>query len=101
VSLGQDQHLAACPRARGAVQWPGGNPWSFRYHTSLPSDVDADNVEASMDQGVLTLRIPKAREGQGRRIEVTGGQSEGRQSQGARSQDARSQGKRSQGARSS
>jgi HSP20 family protein len=68
----------------------------FHYHTSLPSDVDADNVEASMDQGVLTLRIPKAREGQGRRIEVTGGQSEGGQSKGARPQ-----GKRSLGARSS
>jgi hypothetical protein len=38
------------------------------YHTSLPSD--ADKVEASMDQGSLTLRIPKAKEAQGHRIQV-------------------------------
>jgi HSP20 family protein len=49
----------------------------FHYHASLPSDVDADNVEASMQEGILTLRIPKAREGQSRRIEITGGRSEG------------------------
>ncbi|MFL6052260.1 MAG: Hsp20/alpha crystallin family protein [Actinoallomurus sp.] len=45
----------------------------FHRHTSLPSDVDPDNVEASMDQGVLTLRIPKARRAQGHRTEITGG----------------------------
>jgi HSP20 family protein len=48
----------------------------FHYHTSLPSDVDADNVEASMDEGVLTLRIPKAHEGQARHIQITDGRSE-------------------------
>jgi HSP20 family protein len=47
----------------------------FHYHTSLPSDVDADNVEASMDGGVLTLRIPKARQSQGHRIEISNGKS--------------------------
>jgi HSP20 family protein len=54
----------------------------FHYHTTLPSDVDADNVEASMDEGVLTLRIPKAREGQSRRIEITGGRPEGERPEG-------------------
>jgi HSP20 family protein len=50
----------------------------FHYHTALPSDVDADNVEASMDGGILTLRIPKAQEGRGRHIPITaGGRSEG------------------------
>lgn len=48
----------------------------FHYHTSLPSDVDQDNVEASMDEGVLTLRIRKAHEGQARRVEITNGRSE-------------------------
>jgi HSP20 family protein len=48
----------------------------FHYHTSLPSDVDADNVEASMNDGVLTLRIPKAERSQGHRIQITGGRSE-------------------------
>jgi HSP20 family protein len=45
----------------------------FHYHTTLPSDVDADNVEASMNRGILTVRVPKAQNGQGRRIEITDG----------------------------
>jgi HSP20 family protein len=49
----------------------------FHYHTSLPSDVDPDNVEASMDEGVLTLRIPKAHQGQARHINITNGQPQG------------------------
>lgn len=43
----------------------------FHYHTSLPSDVDADNVQASMNEGVLTLRIPKAQQAQSHRIPIT------------------------------
>jgi HSP20 family protein len=49
----------------------------FHYHATLPSDVDADNVEASMDEGILTVRVPKAQERQGRHVEITGGRSEG------------------------
>jgi HSP20 family protein len=56
----------------------------FHYHTTLPSDVDADTVEASLDEGILTLRIPKAQDGQGRRIEITGGRAGGARSEGAR-----------------
>jgi HSP20 family protein len=73
----------------------------FHYHTSLPSDVDAENVEASSDEGVLTLRIPKAQQGQGRRIEVTGGRSEGARSEGARPEGARSEGAQPEGAQPS
>jgi HSP20 family protein len=58
----------------------------FHYHTSLPSDVDPDNVEASMDQGVLTLRIPKATRAQGHRIEITGGKASGQRAGGKRSE---------------
>lgn len=56
----------------------------FHYHSSLPSDVDADNVEASMDQGVLTLRIPKAQRAQGHRIEITGERAGGNRSEPTR-----------------
>jgi HSP20 family protein len=49
----------------------------FHHHTSLPSDVDADNVEASLDEGVLTLRIPKAQRAQPHRIPITAGRAEG------------------------
>jgi HSP20 family protein len=52
----------------------------FHYHTSLPSDVDADKVEASMDQGLLTLRIPKAEQAQGHHIQVKGERAGGKKS---------------------
>jgi HSP20 family protein len=59
----------------------------FHYHTSLPSDVDEKNVEASMDEGVLTVRVPKAAQGRTRRVEVTEarpkGQRRSRQGMGA------------------
>ncbi|GII34583.1 Hsp20/alpha crystallin family protein [Planotetraspora mira] len=49
----------------------------FHYHTSLPSDVDEKNVQASMEEGVLTVRVPKAAQGRTRRVEVTEARSKG------------------------
>lgn len=49
----------------------------FHYHASLPSDVEADDVEAKLEEGVLTLRIPKARRAHGHHIRVTGGRTSG------------------------
>jgi HSP20 family protein len=31
----------------------------FEYRTTLPDDVDKDRIEASLDKGVLTVRIPR------------------------------------------
>jgi HSP20 family protein len=42
----------------------------FEYRVSLPSQVDADQIEAGLKEGVLTLRVPKAEKAQRRRIEV-------------------------------
>jgi len=64
----------------------------FHFHTSLPSDVDQEDVDASMDEGILTLRIPKAKQGQGRRIEVTSGRSKGHSSESGHSESGRSKG---------
>ncbi len=43
----------------------------FHYEVSLPSDVDEDGVEASLSEGVLSLRVPKAASERPRRIKVT------------------------------
>jgi HSP20 family molecular chaperone IbpA len=45
---------------------------STRYQRSfsLSSELDTDNVEANLKDGVLTLRIPKRAEHQPRKIEV-------------------------------
>ena len=42
----------------------------FDYRLTLPRDVDADKVEASMADGVLTVRIPKADTAKSRRIQI-------------------------------
>lgn len=45
----------------------------FDYRVSLPGEVDAEKIEASLDQGVLKIRVPKAPRAQPRRIEVKAG----------------------------
>lgn len=49
-------------RERGAL--------SFARSISLPCPVEADGVEATLQGGVLSMRMPKAREAQPRTIEI-------------------------------
>jgi HSP20 family protein len=42
----------------------------FEYRVELPGDVKPDEIDASLDDGVLTLRIPKAEKARPRRIEI-------------------------------
>jgi HSP20 family protein len=42
----------------------------FDYRVMLPSQVDAERIEAKLSDGVLTVRVPKKEQGR-RRIEVT------------------------------
>ena len=46
---------------------------SFRRSISLPGDVDASRVQATYDNGVLRLEIPKTAGSQPKRIEVKQG----------------------------
>lgn len=43
---------------------------SFRRMIRIPAPVDADKVEAKLEDGVLTLTLPKAEEARPRRITV-------------------------------
>jgi HSP20 family protein len=52
----------------------------FEYVVDLPSDIDPNRVEATYDNGVLTVTVGKARDAQPRRIEISGTQ--GRQQAG-------------------
>jgi len=45
----------------------------FEYRITLPGDVEADKIEASLNSGVLTVRVPKVPQVQPKRIEVKGG----------------------------
>jgi HSP20 family protein len=46
----------------------------FEYRVVLPGEPDGDNVDASLDGGVLRVRVPKAERNRPREIQVTGGQ---------------------------
>jgi HSP20 family protein len=46
---------------------------SFSRSISLPANVNADQIEASYDKGVLTLQLPKTEEEKPRKITVTTG----------------------------
>jgi HSP20 family protein len=45
----------------------------FEYRTTLPGEVQEDGVEASLDNGVLSVRIPKPEPVPPQRIAVNGG----------------------------
>ena len=50
---------------------------AFRRSITLPAHVEADAVEASMEDGVLRILVPKAEEAKPKRIQVNpGGQTE-------------------------
>jgi HSP20 family protein len=54
---------------------------AFRRSITLPSHVDASRVEATYDNGVLRLTVPKTEAAQPKRIEVRSGVQAGGQSQ--------------------
>src|SRR5918994_6378852 len=42
----------------------------FEYRVRLPEQVDASKIEASLDQGVLTVQVPKSERAQRQKIEI-------------------------------
>lgn len=45
----------------------------FEYRVTLPGDADTEHIDASLKEGVLTVRIPKPERSKPRRIEVKAG----------------------------
>jgi HSP20 family protein len=56
---------------------------AFRRSITLPSHVEADKIEASVQDGVLQIMVPKAPEVQAKRIQVRAGQAHTILTQGA------------------
>ena len=54
----------------GTVRRRSRRTGRFEYRVSLPNQVDAERIEASLTEGVLTVRVPKLERAQRRRIEV-------------------------------
>jgi HSP20 family protein len=42
----------------------------FEFRAVLPGEVNADGVDASLDDGILTVRVPKAEKAKPRRISI-------------------------------
>lgn len=42
----------------------------FEYRVSLPGEADTENIDATLNEGVLTVRIPKPERAKPRRIEI-------------------------------
>lgn len=42
----------------------------LHHEVVLPAEVEQDNVEASIEKGVLTIRLPKAEQAERRRIDI-------------------------------
>jgi HSP20 family protein len=42
----------------------------FEFRVTLPGDTDREHVEASLHDGVLTVRIPKSQQAEPQRIEI-------------------------------
>ena len=55
---------------KGTVRRRSRRTGRFEYRVSLPAQVDPDKIEASLTEGVLSVRVPKSERAQRRRIEV-------------------------------
>jgi HSP20 family protein len=55
---------------KGALRRQTRRTGRFEYRVSLPDQVNAEKIDASLDNGVLTVRVPKSERAQRRRIEV-------------------------------
>jgi HSP20 family protein len=56
---------------KGVVRHRTRRVGRFEYHVTLPRDVDAGAIDASLQDGVLTLQIPRPRDADPRRIVVS------------------------------
>jgi HSP20 family protein len=49
----------------------------FEFRVNLPGGVDPDNIDAKLDDGVLTVRVPKPEPARSRHVEVGSSQNGG------------------------
>jgi len=71
---------------------------AFERSFVLPATVDPEQIEATLDNGVLTISVPKAEKARSRQIEVRGSQGAGGQSGSQRSTAQVGAGAQAQGA---
>jgi HSP20 family protein len=55
---------------KGAVRRRTRRTGRFEYRVRLPDEVDSSQIEASLDQGILSIRAPKSESAERRKIEI-------------------------------
>jgi HSP20 family protein len=55
---------------KGVVRRRTRRTGRFEYRVTLPGEANAEQIEAGMHDGVLTVRVPKAEKAKARKIEV-------------------------------
>ena len=55
---------------KGALRRRTRRTGRLEYRVTLPGDVDAGNIDASLSDGVLTVRIPKPERAKPRQVEI-------------------------------
>jgi len=65
------------PERKGTVRRRTRRTGRFEYRVRLPEQVDALKIEASLDQGILTVRVPKSERAQRQRIEIKSSEASG------------------------
>ena len=55
---------------KGAVRRRTRRTGRFEYRVRLPDQVDASKIDANLDQGVLTVRVPKSAREKRQKIEI-------------------------------
>ena len=70
LSIKADYEETREEKARKKVVYKEARKRSFNYVTTLPKPVKGDKAEAVVENGVLTVTIPKAEEAKPKRIKV-------------------------------
>lgn len=55
---------------KGVIRRQTRRVGKFAYRVALPEQIDAEKIDAKLNDGVLTVRVPKAQRAQRRSIEV-------------------------------
>jgi HSP20 family protein len=59
---------------RGRLRRRARRTGHFEYHVTLPGETDEEHIDATLHEGVLTVRVPKTEQAKPRRVEVRTGE---------------------------
>jgi HSP20 family protein len=55
---------------KGVVRRKTRRTGAFSYRVALPERIDSENIDARLDNGVLTIRVPKSQRAERRQIQI-------------------------------